>query len=120
MARCDVLYFEVVVKGGHDFLDVCITRHNEVKPASNDVDARIDGGRRCNDLVDTGVRATDYDGHALRRIDGQGQFPQFECSRFVGNKGNQVDVGSNFGVFVDELKDCTWPGGSKFHGFGRV
>ena len=53
MARCDVLHFERVVQGCDDFLDVRITGYYEVKPTGNDVDVRVNGGRRGNDLVDT-------------------------------------------------------------------
>src|SRR5689334_5265069 len=55
VARRDVLHFKGVAQGRNDFLYVRITRHNEVKPAGNDVDARVDGGRRGNGLVDTGM-----------------------------------------------------------------
>lgn len=75
MTRCDVLYFKRVVQGCDDFLDVRITRNYEVKPTGNDVDVRVDGGRRGNDLVKTRVRTADYDDHTLRGIDGQVQFP---------------------------------------------
>jgi hypothetical protein len=54
MARCDVLHFKRVVQGCDDFLDVRIIGYYEVKPTGKDADARVDGGRRGNDLVDTG------------------------------------------------------------------
>ena len=71
MARCNVLHFKRVVQGGDDFLDVRITGYYKVNPTGNDVDARVDGGRRGNDVVDAWVRKADYDRHAFRRIDGQ-------------------------------------------------
>ena len=119
MTRCDVLYFKRVVQGCDDFLDVRITRNYEVKPTGNDVDVRVDGGRRGNDLVKTRVRTADYDDHTLRGIDGQVQFPQFERSWLIGDERNQVDVWNNLRFFVDELKIRSGPGGPKSHDFRR-
>ena len=42
MARRDVLNFICIVEGRHDFLDLCITCHYKMKPASNGVDARVE------------------------------------------------------------------------------
>jgi hypothetical protein len=71
VARRDVLHFIGVMQGRDDFLYVRIARHNQVEPSSNDVDARIDGRRRGNDLVEPWMGTSHHDRHALRRIDGQ-------------------------------------------------
>ena len=112
MTRGDVLHLEGIVEGRDDFLDVRIARYHEVKSAGNELNPRIDGGRRGNDLVDSRMRASDHDHEAFWRIDSQGQLAQFECSRFIGNQRDQMDVGSNLGVLVDKPKVRTGPGES--------
>lgn len=71
MTWSDVFHFKGVVEGGDDFLDVCIACYHEVKPTSDKADARVDGSRGGNDLVDTRVRAPDYDHDAFWRVDSQ-------------------------------------------------
>jgi hypothetical protein len=48
----DVFHFEVIAEGCDDLFDVRITRHDEMESAGNDPYARVDAGRRGNNLVD--------------------------------------------------------------------
>src|SRR5580658_6937630 len=98
MARRDILYFESVVQGRDNLLDVRVARHHQVKAANDQVDLWVDGASRFHNLVNAGMRAAHHDDHAVGRIDGERQLTQLERSWLVGHQGDQMDVGSNFDV----------------------
>src|SRR4029078_12121470 len=88
VAWSDVLHFECIVQRADNRLDVSVARRDEMKSASDDVNTRVDGGARLNDLIDAGMRTANDHHQAVRRIDGQRQLEQLQCSRLLGNQCN--------------------------------
>jgi hypothetical protein len=75
-----------------------------MKAARDKVNARIDRSRGFNDLVNAGMQTTNHDDHAIRRIDGERQLTQFQRSRLIRHQCDQMDIGSNLDILVDELE----------------
>ena len=73
------------------------------------MDLGIYGCGSLDDLVDTGVRATDDQHKSVRRVDGERQFLELPGARSFRHKGDQRDAGKDFGRLVDELEIGTLP-----------
>jgi hypothetical protein len=71
VAGCDVVHIERVVQRRDDFLDVCITRHYEVKAAHDQMDARVNRAGRFDDLVNARMGTPNHQHNAVGRFDRQ-------------------------------------------------
>src|SRR5947208_4809516 len=81
VAGCHVLHLKRIVEDRNDLLDVWIARHYEVKPARDQMDARVDRAGRFNNLVNAWMRAPNHKHDAIRRVDSQRPLAQFQCAR---------------------------------------
>src|SRR5215813_5357131 len=110
MAGRDIFDFKTIMQRGDDLFYVAIGCNDEMKSAGDEMDVRIDRCCRLHNLVDTGMRTTNYDEQPVRRVDGEGQLTQFERARFLGHKGNEMEIWRQIGVLVDQLKISSGPG----------
>src|SRR3954469_13214942 len=115
----NVFDLEPIMQGGNSPLDVRIRRNNEMKAASNQVNALTDRSCSFNDVVNAGMRTTNHDDHTVRRIDSERQLTYFQRSRFIGHQCDQMDIGSHLDILVDQLKISSGPSRSESHHFRR-
>src|SRR5438552_18531480 len=90
-----------------------------METAGDEIDARIDRRRSFDDLVDARVRAADDYDHAVRRIECERQFAQFERPRLVGNERDQMDARRDLAGLVDKVEVRARPRGAEAHDLGR-
>src|ERR1700757_4654695 len=78
VSGCDVCNLVGIAKGCDDPVDLVVLGHDQMKPARNKMDARIDLRCGFHDLINAGMRAAHHDYHAVWRINGQRQLAQFQ------------------------------------------
>ena len=72
VARCDAFDFECIFESRHSLCDNLIRGDDKVEAAGNDMNLRIDSRRCLHNLVNSRMRASDDQYHALRGADRKG------------------------------------------------
>src|SRR5689334_1759256 len=109
MSRSNKINLPFVVQADSNALYLFIGRVYKMKPAEDIVDVFIDRSRCLKNLFNSRMRTSGSNNKAGWRLNGQREFPQFQCAGCLRDRRYQIDIRSDLRQAIDVLEMSALP-----------